>query len=155
MQYIQGTTAQSQPMKINENTDICNIYIYSLVKYINDVQRKQQDVNSRRTAEESRTTCFWSSYKESLYFPTLYKYCIYIRVQEKKFDCILTDKFPLSREMTRLLYNNVKVLSYVLRAQQASNATATLLQRWNDVETWVPALNVVTVWDIQLGSVCP
>ena len=25
MQYIQGTTAQSQPMKIKENTDICNV----------------------------------------------------------------------------------------------------------------------------------
>jgi len=32
MQYIQGTTAQSQPMKIKENTDICNIGI----KYIAD-----------------------------------------------------------------------------------------------------------------------
>jgi len=29
MQYIQGTTAQSQPMKIKENTDICNITYYS------------------------------------------------------------------------------------------------------------------------------
>ena len=26
--YIQGTTAQSQPMKIKENTDICNKILY-------------------------------------------------------------------------------------------------------------------------------
>ena len=54
MQYIQGTTAQSQPMKIKENTDICNITFYQRTFLGTLANQKRHDLKSYNTF------CYWS-----------------------------------------------------------------------------------------------